>query len=181
MNSISSETQMAFFHEAVTDAFAHERLNVTELCEFYIVKLLAGERARASHPVDALHNLFAQAISEPPARRDELFREVGDRALIIAGLWWQYDLRSRRVPKSMALMRLGSSAYWTIGAEPFEELAKKFDEVVYALARLSADMTLSTSRDILRLYDAWERTGSPLAARALARRGVAASGSNATS
>jgi hypothetical protein len=73
--------------------------------------------------------MFARAISEPPARRDEVFREVGDRALLITGLWWEYDLRPRRMPKAAALIRLGSSAYWTIGAKPFEELAERFDGV----------------------------------------------------
>jgi hypothetical protein len=33
------------------------------------------------------------------------------------------------MPKAAALIRLGSSAYWTIGAKPFEELAERFDGV----------------------------------------------------
>jgi len=172
MPILVNETPMEFFHAAVTDAFARERVSVSELGEFYVVKLLAGERARTSHPTDTLHDLFARAIGETPSRRDELFREVGDRALIITGLWWEHDFHPRRSPKAASLMQLGSSAYWTIGAEPFEELAAKFDDVVYALARLSADATLSTTRDLLRLYDVWERTRSPLAARALSRHGL---------
>ena len=71
-----------------------------------------------------------------------------------------------------ALIQLGSSAYWTIGAEPFEELAAKFEGVVYALARLGADATLRDMPGPLRLYDLWERTESPHAARALARHGI---------
>jgi len=172
MPYIISETAMEFFHGALTDAFSREGVSVTPLSEFYVVRLLAGEKARTVHPADALHAKFAQAISEPPATRDELFRDVGDRALLATGLWWEYDFRRRRAPRAAALIQLGSSAYWTIGAEPFEELAAKFEGVVYALARLGSDATLASCRDVLRLYDLWERTASPHAARALARYGV---------
>lgn len=180
MPDIIRETPMEFFHAALTDALAHENVRVTPLSEFYVVRLLAGEKVQNSHPTDSLHDLFAQAIAETPARRDEMFRDVGDRALLISGLWWEHDLRPRRAPKSAALMQLGSSAYWTIGAEPFEELSQKFEGVVFALARLGVDATICSTRDLLRLYDAWERTKSPLAARVLAHRGLIAHETTAT-
>lgn len=172
MTSIVAMTPMEFFRMHFVEALRRERVSITPLSEYYVVGLLAGDKARECFPADALHDRFANATHESPATRDVLFRDIGDRALLSGGLWWTFDARHRGVSWTSALIDLGRSAYWTIGEPPFEELAEKFEGVTYALVRLGADAQISTLADVLRLYSLWQETRSGHAYRALISRGI---------
>ncbi len=163
---------MEFFRSLLGDALQRERVKVAPITEFYIVQLLAREVSDGHHPTEILADPFAGALSASPRERVSALRSVGDRALVFSGLWWERDSRPRRPAHVAYYVQLGSIAYRTIGGSPFEEMASKFEGIVDTLARVSTDVLVTSSSDILRIYCMWQETQSKFAARALAARGV---------
>jgi hypothetical protein len=172
MQKIIHETPMEFFRSLLGDALQQERVTVAPITEFYIVQLLAGEVSDGHHPTEILADTFAGALTSPPRERIRILRSVGDRALVFSGLWWERDRRPRRPAHVAYYVQLGSMAYRIIGGSPFDEMASKFEGIVDTLARVSTDVLVTSSSDVLRIYLMWQETQSRLAARALAARGV---------
>lgn len=101
-----------------------------------------------------------------------MLREVGDMALIFSGLWWEHQFRPLRPSHAKFHIDLGRMAYRSVGGVPFDELAANIGGIVDALIQLGTDHSLTTARDVLRLYLLWSDTHSPHAARALAAQGL---------
>ena len=172
MSHIVGETPMEFFREALQEALQREGVTVDVTSEYYLVKLLVSQIDEGFHPDETLGDRFAIAIHAKPIDRMQIFRAVGDRALINCGLWWEHQYRPRRPSYAQYHMQLGKVAYRGVGGEPFDEIAEKFEGLVDALIRFGTKASLATARDILRLYTLWEETRSAHAASALAERGV---------
>jgi len=100
-------------------------------------------------------------------------------------------LRQARIPAVTAVrvqrrlvdvdyyMTLGGSAYARLAsseddtfADVFGEMAEKFGPLTDVLADISERASLSSNRDVLRLYDRWVRTGSRRDGSLLVERGL---------
>ncbi len=163
-----------FFQAALAEAIERERLRITDAVRRYVVLLLARQDY---HPGEVLGVRFAHALD---AALDQVgktsvmqeLQDIGDRALIASGLWWEREFRPRRISNLEVHRAIGRRAYQTLGEYPFSELAEKFEGLADVLMRLSADHLSKSAPDILRLYAIWEATGNRYAARALAAYGI---------
>jgi hypothetical protein len=163
-------TLASFFYEQLEQARTSETQRLGDDIEAYVVNLLAVHARRpavAGRTTPALATQFLAAREHGPAA----LREVGDRALYIAGV---VPRSLDRTPVSVAYVSgIGEAAYREIhvrlsSLDVFAHLADRFGEVVDLLGRmLGHDET-----DLLALYERWRRGLDPRDARRLLASGV---------
>jgi hypothetical protein len=102
---------------------------------------------------------------------------VGDRSLFISGFFG--DSLNRSLVDVDYYIQLGECAYGCLArqqreamGEVFDELAEKFTAFVDVLGEVSERTSLTSNRDLMRLYERWLRTGSARSARVLASKGI---------
>jgi hypothetical protein len=189
-----------FFRDALQAALGHQHLHVHDHTEHYIVNLLAmfSHTAALYEPeagrsqLKPLALLLAEAADAPDDRqRFRRLQRLGDVALFVAGfLAGSFARRPVDVDYHIAM---GGRAYGTLAQAPchgaqrvlaavFAELEDKFQPLVDALNEIGEGASKSSPRDVLRLYELWQKTGSPRAHRLLLELGIrpvtAGSGAN---
>lgn len=151
----------------------------------YLVELLAAVGVRAAGAVSerplALQLAEANETREVPERIAR-YRAIGDEALCLSGLFSDH-LEKRGVTESY-VASMGSGAYATVEALAlrdaaearrafaYRELATRFRDFSVVLDEVRESTTMRTPQDIVRLYDKWRRTRSPLVAERLGAEGV---------
>ena len=130
-------------------------------------------RALADHYADAAH-------ADGAGQRKLALKALGDVALFIAGVFSGY--LNRRLVDVDYYIAMGGSAYRDLhdfisarlagGDGVFDELSRKFPQLVDVLAEVSEESRLGAPNDLLRQYELWLRTGSPRARAKLERRGI---------
>ncbi len=180
-----------FFRESLQAALGHQHLRVCPHTEQYVVNLLAmfshtealfepgPERRRQLKP---LALLLAEAAGEPnDRRRFRTLQRMGDVALFVAGfLAGGFARRPVDVDYHIAM---GGLAYGALAQVPyhgaprvladvFAELEDKFQPLVDALSEIGDGAARSSDRDLLRLYEVWQKTGSLRAHRLLMQAGI---------
>jgi hypothetical protein len=179
-----------FFRDALGKALAHQHVSLDEHTAHYVVSLLTlYSRTEVSHGDTrpgqrwvSLAELLAQAAeARTPAERAALLQRLGDVSLFVAGFFAHgFERRLIDVDYHIAM---GGRAYGTLAAAPvsgprralcgvFGELARKFQSVVDALGEISDTARVWSSKDTLRLYELWLRTGSRRAQGLLQQLGV---------
>ncbi len=130
----------------------------------------------------ALAELYADAAhAEGAERRNHALKTLGDLALFIAGVFSGY--LNRRVVDVDYYIAMGCGAYRDLrdfvqsrlsrdGAVVFDELSRKFPQLVDVLAEVSEESNLGAQSDALRQYELWLRTRSPRALARLQRHGI---------
>lgn len=180
-----------FFRDSLQLALERQHLRVRDHTEHYIVNLLAmfshtdalfepGQEHRARLKPLAL--LLAEAIDAPDERqRFRTLQRLGDVALFVAGfLAGGFARKPIDVDYHVAM---GGRAYGALAQAPchgakralssvFAELEDKFEPLVDALNDIGDGAAANSSRDVLRLYELWQRTGSRRASRLLMQLGV---------
>lgn len=165
-------TPEEFFGEALKVAMEKERVSVGGYAQHYLLQLLVRQIDNGFSLDETLGDRFALALKAGSVDRIRILREIGDRALIFSGLWWEHNFRPLRPSHAKFHIDLGAWAYRSVGGVPFDELATNIDGIVGVLMQLGLDHSLTTARDILRLYALWHDTHSRHAARALAAQGL---------
>jgi hypothetical protein len=179
-----------FFRDALQAALGHQHLHVQDHTEHYIVNLLAmfshtealfePDEGRAQLKPLAL--LLADAANAADERqRFRLLQRLGDVALFVAGfLAGGFARRPVDVDYHIAM---GGRAYGALAQAPyrgaqrvlggvFAELGDKFQPLVDALNEIGEGAAKGSPRDVLRLYETWQKTGSPRAHRLLRELGI---------
>ncbi|MEM9195743.1 MAG: hypothetical protein AAGF12_41635 [Myxococcota bacterium] len=169
----------SFFRERLDGALQRHRLNVDVLTEAYLVDLMA----RYAHaPISStlarpLVERMAEALEAQGRERLVRFRELGDCALVACGFFSDHLVR-RGVSRDY-IVAMGGRAYGSAGdlaphgeARVYPELAERFDPIARVLDDVRESTSLRTPQDIVRLYERWRRTGSPLLAERLREGGV---------
>ncbi len=167
-----------FFRDRVRAALSRRELEVTETTEFYLVELLARNR-QLSPGRETLAERLGQALTAT-SRRERLraFRDAGDSALVAAGLFFDY-LERRGISRDY-VVAIGCRAYASAGelafdspvAEAYPELSNSFEEFARVFDDVRESTELRTPQDIVRLYERWQQTRSPLLAERLRAAGV---------
>ncbi|MFO7565079.1 MAG: hypothetical protein R6X02_20705 [Enhygromyxa sp.] len=163
----------SFFFEQLEQAQDSERKPLGEEIEAYLVHMLAAHARRpnvAGRTSPALATQFLAAREQGAVA----LREVGDRALYIAGV----------VPRSLDrtpvnvdyVVGIGEAAYLEVHVrksrlEVFARLAERFREVVAVLGRMLA-LDKDEQSDLLSLYERWRRSSDPADAKRLIAAGV---------
>jgi hypothetical protein len=175
------ESALEFFKEQVEGAMTRQHLQTSEWTAYYVVRLLAGYvaagRENAAFDRQPLGLRLAHALQSEGAAQREGLRSVGDASLFVAGFF--SDSLHRRLIDSDYYIAVGANAYGRLAgddqdafADVFGEMADKFVPLVDVLAEISDRASLSSNRELLRLYDRWLRTGSRRDGSLLAERGL---------
>ncbi|MGA2342834.1 MAG: hypothetical protein ABSG29_06545 [Steroidobacteraceae bacterium] len=180
-----------FFRDAFHEASEHQRLDIDEQSEQYVVNLLTMfSRADALYEktpdglrIKPLAHMLSDALEAPStAQRQRALQRLGDVALFIAGFFARSF--ARKLIDVDYHIAMGGNAYSSLAdsmqrsaagrsiAAIYAELADKFQGLVDALNEVSEMSYVHTDADILRLYEIWVKTGSPRAHGLLSRLGV---------
>jgi hypothetical protein len=179
-----------YFRDALGAALSHQHVSLDEHTAHYVVSLLTlYSRTEVSHGDTrpgqrwvSLADLLAQAgEARTPAERQALLQRLGDVSLFVAG-FFAHGFERRLVDVDYHIA-MGGRAYGTLAATPmrgsrsalcsvFGELARKFQHVVDAIGEISDTARVWSSKDTLRLYELWLKTGSRRAQGLLQQLGV---------
>lgn len=179
-----------FFRDALHSAFSHQKLEVKDHTEHYVVNLLTlFSRADALYDNESeraglkpLVMMLAEALDAPTAdERNRGLQRLGDVSLFVAGFF--AGSFARKLVDVDYHIAMGGRAYGSLAdqlsrgrgrplAGVFAELATKFQRLVDALNEVSEMAYSHSARDILRLYEIWMKTGSGRARKLLRRLGV---------
>ena len=178
------EGVLEYFRGLVEEAMDHQRVDADELTAGYVVHMLStfarrdtqgrGDAVLSNEP---LAMRLGQALESGGSRQRALLREVGDASLFISGFF--PDRLRRSLVDVDYYAALGGYAYGSLGqredetlAPVFAELAEQFLTFVDVLSEVSERSALSSSTDVLRLYERWLRTGSRHCGQRLIEAGV---------
>lgn len=159
-----------YFYEQLEGARGQGARPLDRDVEAYVVNMLAAHVRRTNLAGRTSPALATQYL----AARDRgatALREVGDRALYIAGV---VPASLERGPVDVRYVSgIGEAAYGEIHArkprlEVFARLADRFREVVDVLRQTLG----GGGDDLLQLYERWRRTADPEDARRLLQAGV---------
>ena len=174
-----------FFGEAVGTALSSQKLEATRGAREYLVGLLA-DFAKAGRADKALGRpvtlMLDEALRAPPSERFERLKGLGDGSLYVSGFFREH-LERRGIDPSY-VSRVGATAYGTAasllqgddgGLDLFGELSQKFQRFVAVLREVADGLFASSVHDeesVLRLYERWQKTGSPRLGQELVSRGL---------
>jgi hypothetical protein len=191
MPIVATDSISSYFHEVVEDALKARRVDATDMASTYLVGLLtdfARPDVRAGQALDRpVSFLLDEALhTASPAERFERLRSLGDGVLYSCGFFGDH-FEARGVEQSY-LVGIGSVAYGgassmlRVSAEDaskkldiYRELAEKFASFVGVLSEIAdatAAMGVAGSRDLLKVYERWLKTGSERLAQALTAHGL---------
>jgi hypothetical protein len=175
------EAPAEYFKELVDSALARQHLQAGDMTAFYLVNLLC-RFVRPDGAGDALANeplaiRLARALQTGGSEQRARLRSLGDFSLFMSG-FFPDSLRRRPVDVDY-YVSMGEYAYGSLSrrdedafAEVFGELARKFVGFTDVLADVSERTAVTTSADLLRLYEKWLRTGSSRDGKKLIDQGI---------
>lgn len=172
-----------YFRELVEAAVSRQQVDVDRMTSYYVVQLLAAftrtdAAASESFWSDApMVAMLGEALETGGRRQRHLLRQVGDASLFLSGFF--PDKLSRSLVDAEYYTRLGGFAYGSLSqddrdllAPVYAELATHFAALVDVLTDISEQSALTSTSDLLRLYERWLRTGNSRTAGQLRRHGV---------
>lgn len=179
-----------YFAEVVDSALSSRRMDTFPSAKDYLIRLLEfhvpaehlfdefdeqGRRQRST-----LAEAYLRAMSSEPAQRVELLKRTADRALYISGFF--SDSLQRKLVDVDYYADMGVAAYSSlaenvrddISTRVYREYSRRFTEFMDVLAWISSQSKQQSEANILRLYEAFARTGSEYAREQLLERGLIA-------
>jgi hypothetical protein len=176
-----NETPSELFRDLVESAMLNQHLDAQEHTSFYLVNLLTAcvqqDRSPGLDDDTPLGVRLAEAFQTAGLAQRDGLRHVGDLSLFISGFFG--DSLNRSLVDVDYYIQLGECAYGCLArqqreamGEVFDELAEKFTAFVDVLGEVSERTSLTSNRDLMRLYERWLRTGSARSARVLASKGI---------
>lgn len=179
---VHRESAAEYFRSLVEAALDHQRVRAGELTSYYLVNLLCGYvrfGARNAPPLDdePLAMRLAKALESGGEEQRARLRTLGDVSLFVSGFF--SDSLRRRVVDVDYYVSMGEYAYGSLSrferdafATTFGELAERFPSFVDVLGEVSEQSGLTSSHDLLRMYERWLRTGSRRSGQQLVDRGI---------
>jgi len=179
---LREQTPVEYFKELVESALARQHLQAGDLTEYYLVNLLCqyirlDARNGVSDHAEPLALRLGRALESGGLEQRSRLRSLGDFSLFMSGFFAD-SFRGRSIDVDY-YKSMGEYAYGSLSrsdddafAEVFAELARKFVGYMDVLSDISERTALTSSADVLRLYEKWLRTGSARDGRRLIERGV---------
>ncbi len=176
-----------YFRDQVVRATSKFAVNLASHAEYYLVNLLHEFRR-----TEQLFNVLGDSYEEIPlamileravhgedtATKIRLFKQLGDRALFVAGCFPQ---RAERIVDTKYYITMGSGAYQSLSsmfdgqdafAEVFTELSEKFPVCVEILSEVQRAGRKGSHEDLLLFYERWLQTKNEHLAKILEREGI---------
>lgn len=127
-------TETCQWYALINEAQDITQFILNESTESYLVFLLM-RFTQETHFADSIIALdFLQAMQTTGRRQIALLKEVGDKSLLVSGLF--PDLAKGRQLNVQYFVDLGQSAYWSIGCSPkadspdlFQQLGEEFSKL----------------------------------------------------
>lgn len=185
-----------FFRDEVSVASETLGVQLAELVEFYLVNLLCDFSKRETSPTlgdEPLALIYKKAIEAAPGGQREVhFKELGDISLYVAGFF------SESIERSLVdidyYISMGGNAYGALSelvgkqrrgetfAELYGDLSEAFPLLVDVLGEVRSRSLInpSSDKDLLRLYDRWQRTKSERIGRLLSEAGLVPADTDST-
>jgi hypothetical protein len=178
---LQDQSPAEYFRDQVNAALARQHLRAGELTTYYLVNLLCRfvrpEGLAAQDDQVPLALRLGRALESGGVQQRERLRHLGDFSLFVSGFF--SDSLQRRAVDVDYYVSMGEYAYGSLSrrdaetlADVFRELAGKFVGFMDVLADVSERTAVSSSADVLRLYEKWLRTGSPRTGQQLVDRGI---------
>ncbi len=168
------------FKDLVGTAIKRQKVATNELAEFYLSSLLVNFILSDRLNPEPLAITYIKAMGAGRQLQLQQMRQLGDLSLFTSGFF--SDSLKRKVVDLDYYMAMGVSSYSYVAtihrednaalAALFSELASKFNAFVDVLTEVSEKSRLTSSRDILRIYERWLRTKSKHAERMLRDLGI---------
>lgn len=137
------------WHHLVRDAESRAHIDLAETQESYLVFTLVGHCRDSLLPGRILSLELLEGLADTGSGREERLRNVGDRCLLLAGLF--PDQARRRCVDANYFAGLGRGAYAELGsharsalASLYAELADAFEWLVNVLRAVRMDRTVPT-------------------------------------
>ncbi|MFH1017784.1 MAG: hypothetical protein V1798_06320 [Pseudomonadota bacterium] len=187
-----TESLMEFFRDRLAVAQKHQKLNILEVTQFYVVTLLSDftkteklTQPVAGAPVDEpLALQFCRALQAPSDNvQYEILKSIGDRTLFLSGFFG--DSLKRKIVDVDYYITMGEKAYEEVSvlakerrwgrdelARIFNELSEKFTRLVNVLTEISEAARMTNDSDLLRLYERWLATKSVFLLEKLRENGI---------
>lgn len=152
----------AFFKEVLDTAIEKQRVEISDEAAFYLLSiLLIGLREDPHFDATTTIKRYEAIFG---GRGPESFRDIGDSALIITGIWWQS--LAKKLVNIDFYVELGRMSYQREAerqkslTQLFEELSENFDKSVNILMEATRCISEAsmTNRDIMRIYEVWLET-----------------------
>jgi hypothetical protein len=195
MSIVATGSISTYFEEVVTDAIKARHVDATDGAATYLVGLLSDYARPDARAGEALARplafLLSEAMQTPsPAERFDKLRTLGDGVLYSCGFFGDH-FEARGVDQGY-LIGIGATAYGAAASllqvpkastpdapgrrlDIYRELADNFRAFVGVLIEI-ADRTITAgvqgSKDLVRVYERWLKTGSDGLAQALAAHGL---------
>ncbi len=180
---VHEQAPVEYFKELVEDALARQHVEAGDLTAYYLVNLLCQyvrpDAARRGQSLDEepLAIQLTRALQTGGSEQRMRLRSLGDFSLFMSGFF--SDSFRRRTVDVDYYVSMGEYAYGSLSrrdedafAEVFGELARKFVDYMDVLADVSERTAVTSSADLLRLYEKWLRTGSSRDGKKLVDSGI---------
>lgn len=170
------------FKDLVSAAIRHQKIKTNALAEFYLSTLLANFMVSQNLTEEPLAIGYLKALGEGRGFQARKMKQLGDLSLFISGFF--SDSLKRKAVDIDYYILMGTSSYSYLAVihgedktpysafSLFTELAGKFGSFVDVLTEVSEKSRLTSSRDILRVYERWLLTKSKQAERLLRDMGI---------
>lgn len=169
------------FNELVKSAIDHQHLNVSAGSQDYISGLLESYITTERLVEGPLAITYLKAFEQGREAQVAALKQLADFSLFFSGFF--ADNLTRKILDSDYYVLIGRSSYrylstTQVGANRqilkvlYAELAIKFTAFTSILSEISERAHLTSSRDVLRVYDRWLRTKSRHAERVLRELGI---------
>ena len=175
-----------YFREALVGVCEDGSQGISPLQEHYLVNLLADFAARVGDDLPgsrALALMYQEAMAcELDDDRAQHFKELGDEALFVAGIF--ADSIERSVVDLDYYIQMGGFAYASLGAAPtfrfraradlFVQMGQNFMFLVEILNQVAERVQIPTveASSMVVLLERYQRTGSERLARRLREQGI---------
>lgn len=167
-----------FFREQIHDSILDTKAIISADAEFYLVNLLTEfsvsdtlfDQTHDGHLEDkALALLWLESLQKKKKERIFVLKKLGDKALYTSGFF--SDSLTQKLVDSKYVMKMGMSAYGSLAdlyndnpekkmSALYDELSKKFGDVVRVISNVAVGLYNRSEKDLLKLYEKWQLTGS---------------------
>jgi hypothetical protein len=177
---LHDQAPLEYFKELVDSALARQHVEAADLTAYYLVNLLCQyvrPEARSAGIEEPLAIQLGRALQTGGSEQRMRLRSLGDFSLFMSGFF--SDSLRRRTADVDYYVSMGEYAYGSLSrrdedafSEVFGELSSKFVGYMDVLADVSERTAVTSSADLLRLYEKWLRTGSSRDGKKLVDRGI---------
>ena len=179
---LREQSPAEYFKELIESALARQHLQAGDLTTYYLVNLLCqfvrlDAATGADDHAEPLALRLGRALESGGMEQRLRLRRLGDFSLFVSGFF--SDSLQRRAVDVDYYVSMGEYAYGSLSrrdedafAEVFGELARRFVGYMDVLSEVSERTALSSSADVMRVYEKWLRTGSPRSGQKLIDRGI---------